>query len=199
MRIYDISQEVFSSAVYPGDPKPEKRLVSSIEKGELYNLTELSMCAHNGTHLDAPAHFIKDGDTVDKIPLEKTVGKAYVCARHGNLSGADAVNVIEEAKVKDIDCARKILINGDAVITESAAEVFAEAEIDLIGVTTQSVGPEGAPMAVHKILLEKKVVLLEGLRLEGIEDGVYFLCAQPLKLGGSDGAPVRAVLVDFGK
>ncbi len=199
MRIYDISQEVFSSAVYPGDPKPEKRLVSSIEKGELYNLTELSMCAHNGTHLDAPAHFIKDGDTVDKIPLEKTVGKVYVCARHGNLSGADAVNVIEEAKVKDIDCARKILINGDAVITESAAEVFAEAEIDLIGVTTQSVGPEGAPMAVHKILLEKKVVLLEGLRLEGIEDGVYFLCAQPLKLGGSDGAPVRAVLVDFGK
>ena len=199
MRIYDISQEVFSCAVYPGDPKPEKELVSSMKEGALYNLTKFSMCAHNGTHLDAPAHFINDGKTVDGIPLEKTVGKAYVCARHSEITWSDAVNIIQCAKMKDPESASKILINGDATVTEDAAKVFAEAGVDLIGVTTQSVGPEGAPMAVHKILLEKGIVLLEGLRLGNFYDGVYFLCAQPINLGGSDGAPVRAILIDFGK
>ena len=65
MKIYDISQEVFGCQVYPGDPTPKKRVISSMEKGDLYNLTAFSMCAHNGTHIDAPFHFIKYGKTVD--------------------------------------------------------------------------------------------------------------------------------------
>ena len=93
----------------------------------------------------------------------------------------------------------RILINGNAVITESAAKAFSQYGVSLIGVTSQSVGPESSPMAVHKILLECKTVLLEGLRLDGVEDGVYFLCAQPINLGGCEGAPVRAILIDFSK
>ena len=62
MKIYDISQEVFHCRVYPGDPMPEKKVLHSMEKGELYNLTAFSMCAHNGTHIDAPRHFIKNGN-----------------------------------------------------------------------------------------------------------------------------------------
>ena len=58
MKIYDISQEVFSCCVYPGDPKPEKKTLWATEKGDLYNLTAFSMCAHNGTHIDAPFHFL---------------------------------------------------------------------------------------------------------------------------------------------
>ena len=61
MKIYDISQEVFNCRVYPGDPAPERRRLSSMEDGSLYNLTAFSMCAHNGTHIDAPFHFLKDG------------------------------------------------------------------------------------------------------------------------------------------
>ena len=64
MKIYDISQEVFSCQVYPDDPAPEKKIIRSMEKGEVYNLTAFSMCAHNGTHIDAPRHFIKDGKTI---------------------------------------------------------------------------------------------------------------------------------------
>ena len=73
-RLYDISQEVCGCAVWPGDPAPEKTTLSDMGTGALYNLTSLSMCAHNGTHVDAPRHFLCDGATVDQIPLEKTVG-----------------------------------------------------------------------------------------------------------------------------
>ena len=65
MTIYDISQEIFSCQVYPGDPAPERRMLSSMEKGGLYNLTAFNMCAHNGTHVDAPFHFLKDGKTIE--------------------------------------------------------------------------------------------------------------------------------------
>ena len=70
MKIYDISQEVFSCRVYPGDPAPERKLLSSMEKGDLYNLTAFSMCAHNGTHVDAPFHFLKGGKAIDAMDPE---------------------------------------------------------------------------------------------------------------------------------
>ena len=61
MKIYDISQEIFSCKVYPGDPKPEKQTLCAMENGDLYNLTAFSMCAHTGTHIDAPFHFLPEG------------------------------------------------------------------------------------------------------------------------------------------
>ena len=66
MKIHDISQEVFSCAVYPGDPKPERQVLCATAEGEAYNLTAFSMCAHNGTHVDAPFHFLGDGKTVEQ-------------------------------------------------------------------------------------------------------------------------------------
>ena len=74
MKIYDISQEIFSCQVYPDDPTPEKNMLKSMEKGDLYNLTAFHMCAHNGTHIDAPLHFMQDGKAVDEICLEAFVG-----------------------------------------------------------------------------------------------------------------------------
>ena len=98
MKIYDISQEVFNCQVYPGDPAPEKKMLKSMEQGEVYNLTAFHMCAHNGTHIDAPFHFIKDGATVDKIRLEAVVGMAFVAEHHGILSRNDAEEIIARAK-----------------------------------------------------------------------------------------------------
>ncbi|MBQ8897491.1 MAG: cyclase family protein, partial [Clostridia bacterium] len=98
MKIYDISQEVFGCQVYPGDPMPEKKELKSMEKGEVYNLTAFSMCAHNGTHIDAPCHFIKDGKTVDEICLEAFVGMAYVAEHHGIVTGDNASQILEKAK-----------------------------------------------------------------------------------------------------
>ena len=98
MKVYDISQEIFSCKVYPGDPAPEKRTISLIEKGDVCNLTAFSMCAHNGTHIDAPFHFIKDGKTIDAICLEAFVGMAYVAEHQGIVSEADAIEIIKKAK-----------------------------------------------------------------------------------------------------
>ena len=190
MKIYDISQEVFSCNVFPNDPTPSMDRVMSIPDGDICNLTKFTMCAHNGTHVDAPFHFIRDGKTIDKVDLERFVGPCFVARHEGNVTAEDADKILKKAA----GCGR-ILIGGAATVTEDAARVFADAGILLIGNESQTVGPEDAPANVHYILLGAEVVLLEGIRLTDINEGRYFLCAQPLNLGGCDGAPCRAILI----
>ena len=195
--IFDISQPVFGCAIYPGDPKPEKAMLSTLENGDVCNLTAFSMCAHNGTHVDAPLHFLKDGKGVGAVALEKFVGPAYVGTMNGDVSAKDAEKLLEKAKAIYPGAEKRILIKGDATVTLEAAEVFARAGIDLIGNESQTVGPEDAPMAVHLALLSKEVVLLEGMRLMHVPDGVYLLNCAPINLGECDGAPCRAILIDL--
>ncbi len=195
MRIIDISQEVFTCEVYPGDRAPKAIKESRISDGAIYNLSSFEMCAHNGTHLDAPFHFVKDGKTVDNVPLDKCVGWCFVAEFNGEMSEHDAECIISKAKKAHEEAYRKILIKGEAIVTEQSAVIFAENGIDLLGVESQTVGPEGEPMKTHLILLEKEVCLLEGVRLGKADEGVYFLNAAPLNLGGFDGAPCRAVLI----
>lgn len=196
MKIYDISQEVFSCEVYPGDPVPEKKMLQSMEQGELYNLTAFHMCAHNGTHIDAPFHFIQDGNTVDAIGIEAFVGLAYVAEHQGVVTGADAAEIMERVKKQNAEAAQRILIKGDAEVSLEAAAVFASFGIWLLGNESQTIGPEDAPMAVHLALLRENIVLLEGIRLSEVKEGVYLLNAAPINLAGADGAPCRAVLMD---
>ena len=191
MKIYDISQEGFSCAVYPGDPKPEKQSLSTMASGDLYNLTAFSMCAHNGTHIDAPFHFVSDGKTVDKMALDVFVGDCYVACHEGAVTGEVAQSILTKA-----DGAERILIAGKATVTVEAAEVFAASGIKLLGNESQTVGPEDGPMAVHLILLGRGIALLEGVVLSNVPDGHYFLSAAPLNLAGADGAPCRAYLIN---
>lgn len=195
MKIYDISQEVFGCQVYPGDPTPKKMVISSMEKGDLYNLTAFSMCAHNGTHIDAPFHFIKDGKTVDSVSLDTFIGMAYVAEYNGIVSADDATEILEKAKKQNSEAAKRILIKGNAEVSAEAAKVFAESNILLLGNESQTVGPENAPMEVHLILLGAGAVLLEGIRLAEVSEGIYFLNAAPLNLSGADGSPCRAILI----
>ena len=192
MKIYDISQEVFSCAVYPGDPKPERRMLCATARGDLYNLTAFSMCAHNGTHVDAPFHFLPDGATVEQMALEAFVGECAVVRHEGAVTGADAEEILRQAQG-----AERILIGGTVTVTAEAARVFAAGGIRLLGNEGQSVGPEEAPMEVHQILLTRGIALLEGIVLETVPEGRYLLSAAPLKLAGADGAPCRACLVDL--
>ena len=161
MKIIDISQELLSSKVYDGDPKPKIETLQSIEDGDLYNLSALSLCLHNGTHIDAPRHFIKDGKTVDEIPLSTLAGICYVVEHHGNVTADDARKILKKARLHN--AAERILLKGDLTVTEEAAKEFASAEILLLGNESQSIGPEDAPMAVHLALLSREVVLLEGI------------------------------------
>ena len=189
-KIYDISQEVFSCAVYPGDPRPEKQIVYSTGAGDLYNLTSFAMCAHNGTHVDAPFHFLHNGKTVDQMDLSTFVGECYVARHEGDVIAADAEDILKKA-----DGAERVLIAGKATVTAEAAEVFASGRIKLLGNEGQTIGPEDAPMQVHLILLRRGIVLLEGIVLDEVPEGRYFLSAAPLNLSGADGAPCRAYLI----
>ena len=190
MKIYDISQEVFSCAVYPGDPKPEKQVLYSTADADLYNLSAFYMCAHNGTHIDAPFHFLHDGKTVERMELETFVGDCFVARHQGDVTAEDARKILQKAAG-----APRILIAGPVTVTADAAEVFAGAGIKLLGNEGQTVGPEEAPMQVHLILLKRGIALLEGIVLTGVPEGHYFLNAAPLNLAGCDGAPCRAYLI----
>ena len=196
MKIYDISQEVFNCTVFPGDPQPKREVMMKIADGAICNLTALSMCAHNGTHVDAPYHFIDDGKTIEQVDLERFIGWAYVADHEGEVSAEDARNILEKAGKARNEASKRILIKGKSVVTLEAAEVFAEAGILLLGNESQTVGPEDAPMQVHLILLRAGVALLEGIVLKEVPEGRYFLSAAPLNLSGADGAPCRAFLID---
>ena len=191
--IIDISQEVFSCKVYPGDPEPELYRIQAMEDGELYNLSAFSMCTHNGTHVDAPAHFLQQGKTIERMELEAFVGSCYVAKCDGYISVEEAEDILLRAKVCGAE--ERILIAGPAVVSLEAAEVFANAGIKLLGNESQSVGPEEAPMAVHLLLLRANIVLLEGIVLSHVEEGKYTLYAAPLNLAGCEGAPCRAILI----
>ncbi len=180
MKIYDLTQEIFSSIVFPGDPAPKYTRVRSMENGEMCNLTEFSMCAHNGTHMDAPFHFIRDGITIEQIDLNRCVGDATVVSFEGEIGAEEAKKLVENAKPR-------LLIKGDVKISAEAGEVFAE-NLLLLGIEPQSVG------MAHIALLSREIAILEGLVLKEVPEGDYFLSAAPIKLGGCDGAPCRPLL-----
>ena len=192
MKIYDITQEVFSCVVYPGDPKPEKQIMCATASGDLYNLTAFSMCAHNGTHIDAPFHFLGEGKTVDQMDLSVFVGECFVARHSGDVTAADAAEILRKARG-----AQRILVAGDATVTAEAAQVFAASDICLLGNESQTVGPADGPMQVHLILLTRGIALLEGVILTNIPEGKYILSAPPLNLSGADGAPCRACLMEM--
>lgn len=223
MKIYDISQEVFGCAVYPGDPSPERIVMLKKSDGAACNLTAITMCAHNGTHVDAPYHFLDEGKKLDEVDLGKWVGYAYVAEHDGEITAADAERILADAHAAETawngghtkgigcaagggdtrsegsgcDAAKRILVKGRAVMTEEAARVFANAQTLLFGNESQTVGPEDAPMAVHMIMLGADMTLLEGIRLAAVPEGIYLLNAAPINLGGADGAPCRAILISM--
>ena len=194
MKIIDISQEILSCRVYEGDPVPQGERIADMKKGGMYNLSTLSMCAHNGTHVDAPLHFYEDGKSVDQMSLEHFVGECFVAEASGSIGSQEAYQILEKANA--LKAQKRILIKGEAVVTEEAAQIFADAEVLLVGVESQSVGPEKAPMRVHKILLGQNVALLEGLVLENAREGKYLLNAAPLNIRGFEGSPCRAILIE---
>ncbi len=188
MKIYDISRELFSARVYPGDPVPKKEKVLSLEGGASCSLSRIEMGSHSSTHLDAPCHFIPNGRSVDEVELQKCIGKCRVVSKQGCITAEDVREMI------DTGCT-KLLIKGEIELGVDAARVIAGSGVALLGVEGFTVGTPETSGDVHRLLLEKEVVIVEALDLREVPDGEYFLFAAPLKLAGLDGSPCRAVLV----
>lgn len=186
MKYYDITQELFTSNVYPGDKKPEYRRISDVEKGDICSITEVEMNAHNGTHVDAPRHFIRGGETIESLPVETFIGRASVRSMNGEIG---------RKEVETFGGAKRILVKGDCCLTAEGAEALADCGAILFGLEKQSIAGDNPPLEAHVALLSRGICALEGLVLKDVPDGEYFLSAAPLKLGGSEGAPCRAVLI----
>lgn len=189
MIIYDITRELFSTEVYPGDPIPDKKSVLAIKEGNVCNVSGLYLGSHSGTHMDAPLHFIENGRDVAEVELSKCVGNCLVLKHDGVIRES----FWEKVALYNID---KILIKGDVIVDEESADNFVERGVVLIGVETPTVGQSGFQEQVHKKLLGNEIVILETLVLNDISEGTYFLVAQPLKMEGVDGSPVRALLIE---
>lgn len=191
MKLYDISRELFSADVYPGDPVPWSEQVRRIDTGDEYNLSAFFSGAHSGTHIDAPRHFLEDGDTIDRLPAETFLGPCTVVSVDGTVTGEQMESLLTS-------CRRRILLHGDgqAFLDRSAAFVLADSGALLIGTDAISIGTEAEEHAVHLELLGAGIPILEGALLDGVPDGDYLLIALPLKLRGLEASPCRAVLVD---
>lgn len=191
MKLWDITRELTGATVYPGDPAPRLTRIQQLELGDMCNLTALSLCVHNATHLDAPLHFIPEGADISQIPLEVCCGPCRVAEWEGVLLGDAAERLVER-----YPGVKRWLFKGDMTVDISAAYVLADADPVLIGVEAQSVASFDQTERVHRHLLSSGVLILEGLDLSQVSPGEYTLYAAPLKIAGCEGAPVRALLVD---
>ncbi len=191
MHIIDISNDLLTAEVYEDDPVPRLESVRALEKGDRYTLNALYAGLHNGTHIDAPAHFLEGAADISEVPLEACIGPCRVLeVTPGVITG----EVVENAFPRN--CERILLKSGGkAFIHESAAAAMAYYGCKLVGTDGLSVEPPNGTGETHKAFLTEKVALLEGLNLAEVAGGEYFLIAPPVKIGGAEAAFTRAVLI----
>ena len=191
MIIHDISRDTINTPVYDGDPETKAERIKSIDNGDGYNLTEISMSVHSGTHIDAPLHYYDEGSSIDNIRLNTFFGKCTVISVSGILTGEDMERLLPY-------CKRRVLFHGEGktFISHSAAIVLAESRVVLVGTDAQSIAPSFDEERTHRELARAGIVILENLNLSAIDDGEYDLCAFPIKLGGLEAAPCRAIILE---
>ena len=211
-KIFDITQTLDESLpVWPGDPEFQRRDVLRLEDGSPSNLSEIRMGTHTGTHLDAPLHIIAGGAGVEGFSLATLIGPVRVfefpVAVTAVTKDTKCINAKDLAAM-DFKGVKRVIFktsppapaegggNPDHVfLGEDAATYLVKQGILLVGIDTMSVDPSGTgELRAHHRLLEHGVAILENLRLVDVSPGDYELICLPLKIEGSDGVPVRAVL-----
>ena len=189
MKIHDITRDLLTAPVFPGDITPTAVSVSSTADGDTHNKVHLLLSSHSGTHIDAPAHFVHGARTIDQMELSRFVGLCTVWETCGEFTVAEIAPVLAV-------CEKRLIIKGDIVITRETAQAIVDAGILLLGTECLSVGKEGTFTDIHLILLGGETLILENIDLSTVVQGRYTLCALPLKIGGCDGAQCRAVLIE---
>ena len=205
-RVWDVSvRNRPGMHIYPGDPSLETTQVRAIARGDVANLTHLALGSHTGTHVDAPAHFIDGGATLEQIPLDRMVGEATVLDLRGRAAidaaslraqGIHAGDIVLFKTDNSVLWERPGFQEGFTYLTADAAEYLVERRVKTIGIDYLSIERFGSQsFPVHRILLGNGVLVIEGLALGAIGAGSYLLSCLPLNLEGVDGAPARAVLM----
>lgn len=209
MKIFDITVALHPNLpVWPGDPQVVLERYRNLSKGDISNDSRLACSVHCGTHIDAPAHFIENGTTVEQLPLNLLVGTATVF----EFPDIDMITPdLLESQNLDSQAERLLLktknsdlwINSDHEFNQNFVALSAESAswmvnkgIKLVGIDYLSIQmfKDSTPLT-HRILLEAGIIILEGINLREVDPGEYQLICLPLKLAGSDGAPARAILI----
>ena len=206
-RIYDISVPIRSGGlVYPGNPEIEITLQQAVAKGAGANVSFIRFGSHTGTHADAARHFFDDGQTVDAIPLERLIGPALLLSFPDDLRAVTAADLQKH----DIKGHTRILLRtrNSALLSQQqfvrdytylapdGAQYLVDNGVELVGIDYLSIEQFlSGHHKTHRTLLERSVVILEGLDLSVPAPGEYELICLPLRIEGCDGAPARAVLI----
>lgn len=206
-RFIDITQPFSTDlAVWPGDAPVEIRRAYGVA-----TVSELRLSSHVGTHVDAPAHFYRDGATVDQMPLDALIGSAWVAALPD--VGCVTASALDQAGIP-ADAERLLLATRNSTarhrgraagastfdpafvaLDPSAAGWLRARGIRLLGVDGPSVDPfDSDAFPVHRALLAAGVIIIENLLLLGVAPGSYRLICLPLPYEGGDGAPARVAL-----
>jgi arylformamidase len=196
--VFDISLPIDAHMpVWPGDPRPRQRWLQRLRSGDPVDLSQWTLGAHTGTHLDAPSHFVPHGADIEALDPRMFVGLCQVldCTRlAGEIGRADLLNVQPGAP-------RVLLKTHSSAtgLTSEAAELLIGAGVRLVGIDALSIESyasveAGAP--VHRKLLGAGVVILEGLDLRAVGPGSYVLVVLPLRLRHSEASPARALLFE---
>ena len=178
----------------------ERRRMS---RGDSSNSSAVNMSVHSGTHVDAPFHFLADGATIDAMPLDLFLGPAIV-----HELGAERYITPEHVAAMDLGGEHRVLFKtrNSSLLQRSdydpdfvafsvdAARALVDRGVTLVGLDYLSVAHADEQVPVHRAFLDHGVVLLEGVDLSAVAPGRYELMCLPIKLGGADGAPCRAVL-----
>jgi arylformamidase len=206
--IYDISLTITPTLpVWPGDPPVRLTQPAHLERGDICTITRLDISAHTGTHLDAPAHFIRGGAGVETLDLNVLIGPALVVDARGR--GHLTAEALEALAIPP--GVQRLLLRTDnsaiwqrgdtafhenfVAIAPSGATWLVERGVRLVGIDYLSVAPFDDGIPTHEILLGAGIIAVEGLDLSAIEAGEYQFACLPIKIGGADGAPCRAVLI----
>jgi arylformamidase len=204
-------------ACWPGDPPFSLEEVTSLERDGV-RTSKVSMATHTGTHLDAPAHLIRGGRTVDELDLEVLVGPCWI-VKVTAAAGCIQRDMLEDLRVREglplstalgLETPRRLLLRtrsaqatachptphaGQGHLDGDAARWLVEHQVSLVGIDTLSIDAFDSPdLPAHHTLLGAEVVILEGLDLQGLPSGLYDLVALPLRIHAGDGAPCRVLL-----
>jgi arylformamidase len=210
-RIYDITVPIENGMpVWPGDPPVRLEQVAAIAAGANANVSSLACGVHVGTHVDAPHHFIDGAATVEQLPLEALVGRAYVAdLRRAEVIDADALQkagipprterlLLRTRNSEFWKRGERTFQTNFVGVDAAGAAWLVGRKIRLVAVDYLSVAPYRNSRPTHEILLRAGIVILEGVDLSRVPPGRYHLTCLPMKLVGSDGAPARAILAADG-
>ena len=210
MKIHDVTLSITPDMpVWPGNAAVVLEQVSSMDSGAHDNVSRLACGVHTGTHVDAPHHFLNDHRTIEALDLDVLVGPACVVqvpdeekVVTAQVLGKAAIPagtqrlLLKTSNSHLWESPQKEFFPGFVGISADGAEWLVDHAVKLVGIDYLSVAPYHQSVPTHTTLLKAGMIIVEGLDLSGIEPGVYGLCCLPLKLGGSDGAPARAILFE---